>query len=125
MLFVVLLFASVALPAEAADRIRAGQWVGTWTGGGRTRPTSNCITPSDADAMNGDATSIRAYLEKTIPPEICKLSDLKVNGSQITYTSLCTGGKPNIITTTYHGDSFESLDSSAAKSEAKRVGACK
>jgi len=120
-----LLTASVALSAEAADRIRAGQWEGMWTGGGRTRATSNCMTQSDADAMNGDAKSIRAYLEKTIPPEICKLSDIKVSGSQVTYTSLCTGGKPNIITTAYHGDSFESLDSSGAKSEAKRVGACK
>jgi len=30
-----------------------------------------------------------------------------------------------MITTSYHGDSFESLDSSGSKPEAKRVGPCR
>jgi hypothetical protein len=107
--------ACIALPADAADRMRAGQWDETWS----------CIAQRDADAMNGDVKSVRAYLEKIIPPTICKLTDIKVNGSQIIYTSVCTGGKENVITTNYHGDSFESVDSSGAKTEAKRVGACK
>lgn len=51
------------------------------------------------------------------------MTDIKVNVSQIVRTSLCTGMKVNAITTNYHGDSFESVDSSGAKSEAKRVGA--
>jgi hypothetical protein len=116
--------ACVALAADAADRIRPGQWVGEWTGGGRTRPTSACVTQSEADAMNGDVKSVRAQLEKVIPPEICKITNIKVSGGQITYTSVCAG-KENAITTTYHGDSFESTDSGGAKSAAKRVGACK
>ena len=123
-LLLALAIVCVALPAEAADRMHAGQWVGSWTGGGRTRATSNCMAQGDADAMNGDAKSIRAYLEKTIPPAICTLSDIKANGNEVTYTSVCAG-KSNVITTTYHGESFESTDSSGAKSEAKRVGACK
>ena len=117
-------FACVALPADAADRMRPGQWVGEWTGGGRTRPTSTCVTQSDADAMNGDVKSVQAYLEKIIPPTICKVTNIKVSSGQITYTSVCAG-KENAITTTYHGDSFESTDTSGAKSEAKRIGACK
>ena len=125
LLLLTLLFATIALPAEAADRLRAGQWVGTWTGAGRTRATSNCVTQADADAMNGDAKAIRAFLEKAIPPAICKLSDIKANGGEVTYTSVCSVGKPNVITTTYHGESFESVDSSGAKSEAKWIGACK
>ena len=115
----------LSLPAEAVDRIHAGQWVGSWTGGGRTRATSNCMTQADADAMNGDARAIRGYLEATIPPTVCKLSDIKANGGEVTYTAVCGGGKPNMITTTYHGESLESTDSSGAKSEAKRVGPCK
>ena len=116
-------FAAFSLPAEAVDRIHAGQWTGTWTGGGRTRNTSNCMTQADADALNGDANAIRTYLEKVIPASVCKVGNIKVNGGQVVYTSVC-GGKENVITTTYHGDSFESLDSGGAKSEAKRVGAC-
>jgi hypothetical protein len=77
-----------ASSAEATDRMRAGQWVGTWTGAGRTRATSNCMAQSDVDAMNGDAKSIQAYLEKTIPPTICKLSDIKVKGNDVIYLRL-------------------------------------
>lgn len=105
--------------------MRAGQWDGTWTGGGRTRVTSNCISQSDADAMNGDAKAVRAHLEKVIPASVCTLSDIKLNGDKVIYTSLCTGAKENVITTTYHGDSFESVDSSGNTSVAKRTGACK
>jgi len=118
------LVACVALPADAADRMRPGQWVGEWTGGGRTRHTSTCVTQSDADAINGDVKSVRAYLEQIIPPTICKVTNIKVSGGQIAYTSVCAG-KENAITTTYHGDSFESTDASGAKSEAKWAGACK
>jgi hypothetical protein len=118
-------FACLALPAHAADRIRAGQWIGTWTGGGRTRNTSNCMTQGDADAINSDAKSVRVYLEKVIPPTICKLTDIKVDGGQVIYTSACGGGAANVVTTTYHGDSFESTDTNGAKSVAKLVGACK
>ena len=117
--------ACLALPAEAADRIRAGQWDGTWTGGGQTRATSSCISQADANAINGDAKAVRTYLETQVPPSICKLSDIKLNGGQVVYTTLCTGAKENVITTTYHGDSFESVDSHGNTSVAKRTGACK
>ena len=124
-LFLLCAAACLALPAEAAERMRAGQWDGTWTGGGRTRVTSNCISQADADAINGDAKAVRAYLETVVPPSICKVSDIKLNGSQVIYTSLCTGAKENVITSTYHGDSFETVDSSGNTSVAKRTGACK
>ena len=118
-------FACLALSAEAADRIRTGQWAGTTTVKTRTFNTSNCISPGDAAAMNGDVKSIQAYLEKTIPPEICKLTDIKVNGGEVTYTSTCKVGAPSVVTTNYHGDSFESTSSSGAKSDGKLVGPCK
>ena len=124
----VLAFACLALPADAADRMRVGQWVGTTTAAGRTFNTSNCMAQSDVDAMNGDVESIRAYLERVIPPAICKLTDIQVNGDQVIYTSACCGGAATVIatvTTTYHGDSFKSVDTKGTKSEAKLVGACK
>ena len=108
--------------------MRPGQWVGTTTAAGRTFNSSSCLVQADADAMNGDAESIGVYLKKVIPEEICKLSDIKVDGDQIIYTSTCqVGGSAKIstITTNYHGDSFESLDTHGVKSEAKLTGACK
>ena len=117
--------ACLALPADAADRMRAGQWVGTTVAAGRTFPNSSCISQADADAMNGDAKSIKAYLERVIPPEICKLSDVKVNGGVVVYTATCGSAPARIVTTSYHGDSSEGGDSTGTKSEAKRTGACK
>ena len=124
MLLLTCALACAALPAAAADRVKAGQWVGEWTGGGRTRPTSTCMTKGDADALNGDIRSVGAYLQKIVPPEVCKITNLRVSGGEITYTSICNG-KENAISTTYHGDSFESTDSSGSKSHAKLVGPCK
>jgi hypothetical protein len=124
-LFLILVFACLALPAEGADRVRAGQWTGTTTIPGRTIPNSSCVTQSDADAMNGDAKSVQTYLQTIIPPTICKLSDVKVNGGQVIYTSVCGGGAPNVVTTNYHGDRSEGSSTRGAKTEAKWVGACK
>jgi Protein of unknown function (DUF3617) len=124
-LLLIVVLACVALPVAATDRIRAGQWVGTTTMPGRTVPTSTCMSQSDADAMNGDAESVRAYLEKVIPPTICKLTNIKVNGGQIVYTSACGGAAESVITTSYHGGSFEGTGTNGTKTEGKWVGACK
>ncbi|MEO8134064.1 MAG: DUF3617 family protein [Betaproteobacteria bacterium] len=115
----------LALPANAADRMRPGQWVGTTIVGGKTFPTSSCISQIEADAMNGDSKSVQAYVEKTIPREICRLTDFKVNGGQVIYTASCTGAPSKVITTSYHGDRSEGTDSTGGKTDAKLVGACK
>ena len=75
--------------------------------------------------MNGDAKSVQAYLEKIIPPGICKLTDVKVNGGQVVYTSVCAGGPANVVTTIYHGDRSEASTTNGVKTDAKWVGACK
>jgi hypothetical protein len=120
-----LVIACLALPASAADRMRAGQWVGTTVVGGRTIPNSSCVSKGDADAMNGDAKEVQAYLEKVIPPSICKITDVKADGGQITYTASCGALPPKVITTSYHGDSSAGTDSTGSKTEAKLMGACK
>jgi hypothetical protein len=114
----------LALPAYAADRVHAGQWIGTTKVGGRTFPTSSCLSQSDVDAINGDAKAVRTYLQKIIPAEICKITDVKVAGSQVIYTASCGGQASKVVTTSYHGDSSEGTDSSGGKTEAKRVGPC-
>jgi hypothetical protein len=122
---IAMMLALVCTPALAADRVHAGQWTGTTVVGGHTYPTSSCITQSDADALNGDANAVSSYLAKIIPAEVCKISDIKVTDTQIIYSAACAGGAPKVVTTMYRGDSSEGSDSTGAKIEAKRVGACK
>ena len=120
-----LVLACAATPVSAADRMRAGQWDGTTLAGGRTFQTSNCISQGDADAMNGDAKAVQEFLEKSIPPSICQITDLKAQGSVVVYTASCGDHAPKVLTTTYHGDSFEGSDNTGTKTEGKLVGPCK
>src|ERR1700694_4058985 len=100
-----LVFIFLGLSAQAADRMRAGQWVGTTTVGGKTYPTSSCVSQSDAAGMNGDAKAVKAYLETIIPPQICTITDVKADGNKVIYTASCSGGAAKTVktvTTTYY-----------------------
>jgi len=114
-----------ALPVGAADRVRAGQWETTLHVAGHAMTKSVCLSQSDADAINGDANSIRMYAEKTGAPAGCKVTDVKINGNQVSVKSVCASGKENSGTTTYHGTSYETVNTNGAKAESKWVGACK
>jgi len=116
---------SLSSGVSAADRMRPGQWVGSTTVGPRTFPNSSCVSKSDAEAINGDARSVQAFMQKTIPPEVCKLSDFKVNGADVVYTATCGANSAKVVTTSYHGDHSEGSDTTGVKTEAKLVGACK
>jgi hypothetical protein len=75
--------------------------------------------------MNGDAKAVRAYLETIIPPTICKITDVKAEGNQISYTASCGSSASKVVTTSYHASSSEGTDSTGSKTEAKLVGPCK
>jgi hypothetical protein len=115
----------IALPSAAADRVRAGQWETTLKLGAQSITRSTCMSQADADAINGDANSIRAWADKVNAPTGCKVTNVKVSGNQISVTSVCASGTQNVGTTTYHGDSLESVNTNGAKSQSKWVGACK
>jgi hypothetical protein len=117
--------ACIALPVHAFERVQAGQWTGKTLSGGKTFPTSSCISPHDAQLLNGDAKSVRAYLETIIPASICKISDVKAEGNQIIYTASCGSNAATVVTTSYYGSRSEGFDSTGGKSEAKWVGPCK
>src|ERR1700704_1248186 len=122
------MFIGLGVSSQAGDRVRAGQWVGTTIVGGKTYPTSSCVSQSDAAAINGDAQAVKAYLETIIPPEICKITDVKADGNQVIYTASCSGGTAKTMktwTTSYYGNRSEGTDSSGGKTGAKLVGACK
>jgi hypothetical protein len=120
-----LLFASLGITAFTADRVRPGQWVGTTVVGGKIYPTSSCLSQSDATALNGDAKAVTAYLQTIIPPEICAITDVKVDGAKIIYTASCGRGGSKVVTTAYYGDHSEGTDSTGGKTDAKLVGPCK
>jgi hypothetical protein len=115
----------IAVPAGAADRVRPGQWETTLTLAGHTMTKSMCMSQSDADAINGDPRSVRAKVEKDVSAGGCKVMDVKISGNQVVVTSVCRDGKENVGTTTYHGDSLESVNTNGTRSQSKRVGACK
>jgi len=125
MLCLLVSLSSLSSGGFAADRMQPGQWVGSTTVGPRTFPNSTCVSKSDAEAMNGDARSVQAFVQRTIPPEVCKLSDFKVNGGEVVYTATCGANPAKVITTSYHGDHSEGSDTTGVKTQAKLVGACK
>jgi hypothetical protein len=116
----------IAAPAAAADRVRAGQWEMTLNVAGRTMTRTVCLSQSDADAINGDLKSIRAKAEKDAAAGGggCTVTDVRTSGNQVIVTSVC-GGKENVGTTTYHGDTLETVNTNGTKAQSKWVGACK
>ncbi len=120
-----LLVASLGVTALVAERVRPGQWVGTTVVAGKSYATSSCVSPTDALALNGDAKAVQGYLERIIPPEICKITDVKVDGGQIVYTASCVKAGSKVVTTAYHGDHSEGSDSTGGTTEARLVGPCK
>src|SRR5207249_12246086 len=111
----IFLITGLSITARAADRMHPGQWVGTTIVGGKTFPTSSCISQKDADAMNGDAKAVTAYLQTIIPPEICAITNVKADGNEVIYTAACMKSAAKVVTTSYHGTSSEGTDSTGAK----------
>jgi hypothetical protein len=120
------LFVAIAVPAlgaRAADRVHTGQWETTMETGGRSRVIKTCVTPEEAQVMNGDENTLKAGIEKATAATGCKVTALKASGNQVTVSSQCPMGA-NTGTTTYHGDSYESENTNGTKVHAKRIGAC-
>ena len=117
-----------ASASPATDRMRPGQWVGTTIADGKKYPTSECMSPQNAVLLNGDAKAVQSYLETTIPPEICRISDVKADGPRVVYTASCTAGTMKTVktvTSVFFGNRMEGTDSAGGKSDAKLVGPCK
>jgi Protein of unknown function (DUF3617) len=121
------LFVAIAVPASgvaAADRVHAGQWETTMESGGVSRVIKSCVTPEEAQVMNGgDESTLKAGIEKATAGTGCKVTALKVSGNQVTVSSQCSIGA-NTGTTVYRGDSYESENTNGTKVHAKRIGAC-
>ena len=120
-----MLFA-IAVPATGAgavDRVHAGQWETTVEAGGKSFSMKACVSPAEAEEMNGDEKTLRAGIEQATAATGCKVTAVKASGNQVTVSSQCPMGA-NTGTTTYRGDSYDSENSNGTKVHAKRVGAC-
>jgi hypothetical protein len=53
------------------------------------------------------------------------VTDVKAQGATVTVKSVCSSGRENVGTTTYHGDRYESVNTNGAKAQARRVGDCR
>ena len=111
------------LAANAADRVRAGQWETTVGEGARAHVMKSCLSAADAAAMNGDEHAFRAVLEKALGDGACAVKSLRLSGNVVVAENQC-GPKAFTSTTTYHGDSYEQTSTLGSKASARRLGDC-
>ena len=116
--------------AWAAERMQVGQWEMTSLVRGHSQTSTHCVTAQEAKAVNGSAADLRAFLEETTQAAHCKVENLKMEGTTVSYTTACATTSID-STTTYHGDRFEMVmntkgggDSALRTVKARRLGAC-
>jgi hypothetical protein len=119
-----------ALSMRAAERMTAGQWEFTLTGDGDSRVLKQCITPDQANEMNGDTATARAFAEKRVKGR-CTIKSYDIHGNTVKYVLIC-GDRTIENTITFTGDTSEGIqkvttadgkvDTQTVK--ARRLGAC-
>jgi Protein of unknown function (DUF3617) len=119
-----------ALSVRAAERMAAGQWAFTLTGNGESRTMTQCMTPDQANEMNGDTKTARGYAEKRTKGR-CTIKSYDIQGNTVKYALVC-GDRTIESSTTFTGDTSEGtlttttadgkVDAKTVK--ARRLGAC-
>ncbi len=121
----------VAAPClRAAERMKSGQWEVSITENAQTHTNTHCDTPDQVKGTNGSPEEIRASLEKSATGIHCTIKDFKMENDTISYTYVCPG-RSTASTTTYRGDTYESVVTSKSAGEehtrqlkGRRLGAC-
>jgi hypothetical protein len=128
--------------ADAQIAIRPGQYEYTLVtkmagaqeaAGSRERKRLECIT---ADEANQAKTDVAKFLAQEMQTQNCKMSDVKIAGNKLSYTSTCVEDSLKIVMsteTTFAADSFSSISTvksdagppSTTTMSARRVGECK
>ena len=112
-------------------RMRAGLWENTVTSSGGTATRNACITPEQEEHSKGSVESMRESIEKALAKSgACKLKEFTVTGATRAEVIIC--GKTTIKnSTTFHGDSFETVGTSTTAEGVKsslikgrRIGDC-
>jgi hypothetical protein len=126
--FVLLLAGTLSV--RAADRMAAGQWEFTLTGNGESRTMKQCMTPDQANEMNGDTKTARGFAEKRAKGR-CTIKSYDIQGNTVKYSLVC-GDRTIDSSTTFTGDTSEgTLTTTTADGnvdvktvKARRLGAC-
>jgi len=124
------LLLAVTLPLRAADRMAAGRWEFTLTGNGESRTVNQCMTPDQANEMNGDSQTARGFAEKRNKGR-CTIKSYDIQGNTVKYSLVC-GDRTIDSSTTFTGDtSVGTLTTTTADGKvdvrtvkARRLGAC-
>ena len=119
-----------ALSVRAAERMAAGQWEFTLTGNGESRIMKQCMTPDQANEMNGDTKTARAFAEKRAKGR-CTIKSYDIQGNTVKYALIC-GDRTIESTTTFTGDTSEGTQTTTTADgkvdtrtvKARRLGAC-
>jgi hypothetical protein len=119
-----------ALSVRAAERMTAGQWEFTLTGDGESRTMEQCVTPDQANEMNGDTRTARTFAEKRAKGR-CTIKSYDIQGNTVKYALIC-GDRTIESATTFTGDTSAGtqtirtadgkVDTQTVK--ARRLGAC-
>ena len=114
--------------AQAAERMKSGQWENTFTAAGQSRTSAKCVTPQEVEAINGTPAEVRAEVEQKSAAGSCSVENFKMEGDVVSYTTNC-GGTSTTETTSYHGDTFEMVMSTkgepaTAQAKGRRLGVC-
>lgn len=121
----------IAAPSlRATERMKSGQWEVSITENGQAHTNTHCDTPDQVKGTNGSPEEVRASLEKSATGIHCTIKDFKMENDTISYTYVCPG-RSTASTTTYHGDTYESVVTSKSAGEehtrqlkGRRLGAC-
>jgi hypothetical protein len=115
---------------RAAERMKSGQWEVSIAENGQAHTNTHCDTEDQVKGTNGSPEEIRASLDKSATHIHCTIKDFKMENDTISYTYVCPG-RSTTSTTTYHGDTYESVVTSKVGGEehtrqlkGRRLGAC-
>jgi hypothetical protein len=129
-LSLVTLILIVAASAQAAERMKSGQWELTFTATGQSHTSTKCATPQEVKAINGTPAEVRAEVEEKSAARSCSVENFKMEGDVVSYTTNCAGTSTT-ETTSYHGDTFEMVmstkgapDTATAHAKGRRLGVC-
>ena len=118
-----------ATSLRAADRIQTGNWERSVTIKGHTSTLTRCVAKEEANAVNADTKSGRAYAEKEAKGT-CTIQAYDVTGNTITTRMDCEGTLIE-MTFTYHGDTYEGVSKSTLQGtqttmafKGRRLGPC-
>jgi len=118
---------------RAAERMRTGLWEITSLHNGKPAGVvaNTCYTPAMVEFANASANTIRESTERNAARRGCTIKDFKVDGNHISMVRIC-GAKSAEISSTYSGDTFETIDTSTGGGAAtvmhmkgRRIGDCK